>query len=219
MALIIKNLLFTIVLISFTLAVGYWIEAEKEIEVLCSMFNDEQPRTYVERTLGTANLLDIHSNENMIVASSPFNLHRLNCTIMFSESGIVADAEFVRHFDLTGFLTVAGLILSIGLLLFQILLALGFPLGRFAWGGRYDTLPRNLRIGSAISSIIFLVITLLLWQQTNRGSGFDIIYPVLGVLFLLSSYANFNSESTPEKLTGTPAAILLYLCFLSLSIQ
>jgi hypothetical protein len=219
MKLLLKNLLFTIILITVTAGLVYWIEAEKEIEILCSMFNAGQPRAEVERTLNTANLLDIHSTRETIVATSPFNLHRLNCTISFSESDLVTGAEFVRLFDLTGTLTVAGLILSIGLLLFQILLALGFPLGRFAWGGTHVTLPRNLRIGSAISAIIFLVIAIILWQQTGGTSGIDMIYPVLGVLFLLSSYANFNSKSTPEKLTGTPAAILLFLCFLSLSIQ
>lgn len=219
MAITLKNLLFTIILLIITAGLVYWIEAEKEVEILCSLFDEGLPRAEVDRTLGTANLLDIHSNTGSIVASSPYNLYSINCTVSFSDTGLVADAEFTRHFDLTQSFTMTGLVLSIGLMLFQLMLSMGKPLGRFAWGGQHVTLPRNLRIGSAISAGFFLLIFLLLWQNTGGSTRFAIAYPVLGVLFLLSSYANFNSQSTPERLTGTPAAVLLYLCFLLLAIQ
>ena len=39
-----------------------------------------------------------------------------------------------------------------GLAVFQALLALGAPLGAFAWGGQHRVLPTRLRVGSAVSS-------------------------------------------------------------------
>ena len=216
---LLKNILFTVLILTLSAGLVYWIEAEKEVRILCSMFETGQTRANVERTLNTANLLEIDSRENVISSSSPFHLHSMSCTVSFNEMEQVTEAEFTRLIDLSGVLTVTGLILSLALFLFQLLLALGFPLGRFAWGGQHKTLPRKLRIGSVISAIIFVLITILLWKNLSGSFNFPILYPVLGVLFLISSYANFNSESVPEKLTGTPSAVLLYLCFLSLTIQ
>lgn len=35
---------------------------------------------------------------------------------------------------------------------FQLGLAVGAPLGRAAWGGRHDRLPRDLRVGSGVAA-------------------------------------------------------------------
>lgn len=44
----------------------------------------------------------------------------------------------------------------LGLLaVFQVLLIVGFPLGRFAWGGHNEVLPARLRLGSALSVLIY----------------------------------------------------------------
>ena len=40
---------------------------------------------------------------------------------------------------------------------FQLLLILGAPLGRFAWGGQHEVLPRGLRVGSAFSIVLFYI--------------------------------------------------------------
>lgn len=50
----------------------------------------------------------------------------------------------------------AVFILSL-LSLFQLSLALGAPMGKFAWGGKYKVLPRNLRIGS-------IYLSLFIWE-------------------------------------------------------
>ena len=44
---------------------------------------------------------------------------------------------------------------SIGLGLFQLCLAAGMPWARFAWGGQYERLPQNLRVGSVIAVLIY----------------------------------------------------------------
>ena len=43
------------------------------------------------------------------------------------------------------------------LAVFQLALALGAPLGHFAWGGAHRVLPRRLRIGSLVSIVIYAV--------------------------------------------------------------
>ena len=45
----------------------------------------------------------------------------------------------------------------ISIAVFQVLLALGLPLGEFAMGGYYKVLPYKLRVASAINAIILLV--------------------------------------------------------------
>ena len=57
---------------------------------------------------------------------------------------------------------VATVILA-GYAIFQLCLILGVPWGNYAWGGHYETLPTSLRVGSAVSILIyFFAISLVL---------------------------------------------------------
>lgn len=47
----------------------------------------------------------------------------------------------------------AALVLSF-VAIFQILLAIGLPLGEAAWGGTHRVLPPHLRVASALSSLL-----------------------------------------------------------------
>src|SRR5438477_11265241 len=44
---------------------------------------------------------------------------------------------------------------------FQLLLALGAPLGHAAWGGAQERLPSGLRIASAFAAVVFVVAALV----------------------------------------------------------
>ena len=46
-------------------------------------------------------------------------------------------------------------LLLAALAVFQLLLAMGAPLGRYAWGGQHHVLPMALRVGSVISIVIY----------------------------------------------------------------
>src|SRR5688572_26647152 len=46
-------------------------------------------------------------------------------------------------------------VLLAALAVFQVALIAGAPLGRYAWGGQHEVLPTRLRIGSAISVLIY----------------------------------------------------------------
>jgi hypothetical protein len=110
------------------------------------------------------------------------------------------------------------------LVLFQLALALGAPLGRFAWGGgNRDVLPRRLRIASAVSILIY---ALLVLPAFDLAGILDIVpngvaqvaawvvfaYLAVGVLM------NAISRSKPERNTMTPVALVLAVLALIIAI-
>jgi hypothetical protein len=110
------------------------------------------------------------------------------------------------------------------LAVFQLLLVAGAPLGRFAWGGQNVVLPRGLRIGSAISIVLYGVFTLLILQTAGaftvlpRGSTGVAIW-VLTAYFALGVPMNAASRSRPERLVMTPVVLTLAVVCLVLALQ
>jgi hypothetical protein len=107
----------------------------------------------------------------------------------------------------------ASLLLA-ALAVFQGLLVAGAPLGRFAWGGQNDVLPRNLRIGSAVSIALYAGFAVLILQAAGALSvlpdGFvDVAIWVLTGYFLLGIGLNAISRSRPERLLMTPVVAVL----------
>jgi hypothetical protein len=113
-------------------------------------------------------------------------------------------------------LKTAGVLVAIGCLgiaAFQVALAAGAPLGRAAWGGAHERLPRNLRIASAVASLVWVVVTLIVLE----GAGFDVspipasaaaTWAVAGLL-LVGALMNFLSRSRPERMIWGPVALAL----------
>lgn len=112
----------------------------------------------------------------------------------------------------------AGALASIGCLgvaAFQIALAAGAPLGRAAWGGSHQRLPRNLRVASAVASAVWVLAALV----ALAGAGFDASpIPasvadwatwVLAALLLLGAVMNFLSRSRLERIIWGPIALVL----------
>lgn len=215
---ILSNVIFVVLLTALSAFVLYWTEAKKEVEILCSMFNEGETAEYVTKTLDTGNLLEYTRSGRTLIASSRYNLSSDECKVEFSADDIILNATYTEYFDLAKALVWIGLLLSSLLGIFQLLLALGYPLGKYAWGGEHKILPKSLRIGSFFSMMIFAFTVFLLLMYLTGQHWLPEAYPVLGIMFLISSLANFNSKSTPEKRIMTPIAILLYLCFLNLSL-
>ncbi|WP_024288333.1 hypothetical protein [Cellulomonas sp. KRMCY2] len=109
---------------------------------------------------------------------------------------------------------VAALVLLTLLALFQLALALGAPLGRVAWGGRHRVLPGRLRVGSAVSILLYALFGTVL---ADRVGLVDVLPDavsevgtwVLAGYFLLGVVMNAVSRSVPERLTMAPVAALL----------
>lgn len=97
---------------------------------------------------------------------------------------------------------------------FQIALALGAPLGRFAWGGQHRVLPPRLRVGSAVSVLIYVLIDLIAWDRVGAialfPAGFaEVAMWVIFAYFMLGILMNAISRSKPERFTMVPVTIVL----------
>ena len=100
------------------------------------------------------------------------------------------------------------------LAVFQLALALGAPIGRFAWGGAHRVLPTRLRIGSLVSIVIYAVIAVL---ALDRVGLIDVVpdgvstvgmWIVFGY-FVLGIPLNAISRSKAERYTMTPVVTVL----------
>ena len=106
------------------------------------------------------------------------------------------------------------------LAIFQGLLALGAPLGRFAWGGQHRVLPRSLRAGSLVSMVIYALIAAVVLARATVVSPGDLPDGVIRAAtwvvvayFLLGIGMNLASRSKPERLVMAPvSAALCALC-------
>lgn len=102
------------------------------------------------------------------------------------------------------------------LALFQLALALGAPLGRFAWGGGHKRLPMPLRIGSMISIALYALFCAIIAERAGLVSLFPwssvstigawVVTGYLGLGIVM----NAISRSKPERYTMTPLVIVLF---------
>ncbi|WP_336205796.1 hypothetical protein [Nonomuraea sp. LPB2021202275-12-8] len=118
---------------------------------------------------------------------------------------------------------IAGLILLAILAVGQIALAAGAPLGRFAWGGQHDVLPRNLRIGSVVAVPIYAVFALFLLSKAGLVSIIGEPLLTIGmwvivVYLVLNSVLNLLSRSKFERLVMTPVALVMGAVFLAVTL-
>lgn len=100
------------------------------------------------------------------------------------------------------------------LAVFQLALALGAPIGHFAWGGAHRVLPTRLRIGSLVSILIYALIVVL---ALDRAGALEVVPDPVSTIgmwvvfgyFVLGIPLNAISRSRPERFTMTPIVIVL----------
>lgn len=105
-------------------------------------------------------------------------------------------------------------VVSVALCVFQLALAAGAPLGRFAWGGAHEKLPAGFRIGSLVSLLIYGACAAIILDRAglveavaddvSRTGAF-----VVAGFFSLGVAMNAISRSKPERFTMTPVALVL----------
>ncbi|MQB02440.1 MAG: hypothetical protein GEU78_19875 [Actinobacteria bacterium] len=102
---------------------------------------------------------------------------------------------------------IAAVILLGGVVMFQVALALGAPLGRAAWGGQHGgVLPKRLRIASGAAVVVYSVIILAILASADLidaggwipGAGRPVMWTLTG-LFTLGGLANLASRSKIER--------------------
>ena len=111
-----------------------------------------------------------------------------------------------------------------GLAVFQALLVAGRPLGRFAWGGQHTVLPTGLRVGSAVSIVLYAGFAVLILcaarALTVLPEGFvAVAIWLLAGYFALGIGMNAISRSRPERLVMTPVVLALAAVSLVLALQ
>ena len=110
-------------------------------------------------------------------------------------------------------------VLLVVLVVFQLALALGAPLGDMSWGGRSPgVLPRNLRVASAIAGLVVYpaIIGIVL---ASAGLGAPGSVPIAGStamwvlagFFLLGGFLNAVSRSRRERIWA-PVSFVIALC-------
>ena len=108
---------------------------------------------------------------------------------------------------------------------FQAALIAGAPLGRFAWGGQHDVLPAKLRIGSATSIALYVLIAYVALAKAGLVPPLvsvgltSVACWVLTGYFALGIVLNGISRSKPERLVMTPTVVVLTALYLVLSLN
>ena len=122
---------------------------------------------------------------------------------------------------------IAALVAAIGffgIMCFQILLALGFPFGEAAWGGKYKKLPPGFRIASLFSAVVFVFASIIVLEKAKVFSVFNNIMVVTYGVWILTAFlglntvSNFISRSKLEKRIMTPISLTLGLLCLTIAI-
>ena len=99
------------------------------------------------------------------------------------------------------------------------LLALGFPYGEFAMGGKYIVMPKRMRVACGFSVFIQLFAIIILLQTAHIIPLLFSISLTKGICFFFAAYLTLNtimnlfSNSRKEKWVMAPLAFLTAICF------
>lgn len=109
---------------------------------------------------------------------------------------------------------VAACIILAALAVFQIALIAGAPIGRFAWGGQHDVLPRKLRIGSVTSIVLYALFALVILGRAGLVTILPEVVTTVGIWVLVVYFAlgivlNGISKSKPERNLMAPVSLVL----------
>ena len=109
---------------------------------------------------------------------------------------------------------VAATIVLVGLACFQVALAAGAPLGNFAWGGAHRVLPKQLRVASAVATLIYAAIAVFMLEAAGVIDILRSDEPVrsgmwvLVAFFALGTVMNAISRSRKERVMALVALVL-----------
>lgn len=119
--------------------------------------------------------------------------------------------------------TIIVAILFVSIAVFQVLLALGYPLGEFAMGGYYKVLPKRLRIASVVNAFILLFMGFVFLQHTHALIGIDlstnILVWVITIFLGINTIANLVSRSKKERYVMTPLSGLTFILCLFIALS
>lgn len=100
-----------------------------------------------------------------------------------------------------------------------ILVALGFPLGAFVMGGKYQIVPNKIRYMVGFSVIIQWFAAIIILQTGGLVPLFFSVGVTKGICIFFAAYLSLNvimnllSKSKKEKYTMTPLSIIAAISF------
>lgn len=115
--------------------------------------------------------------------------------------------------------TIIALFILASLAIFQLALALGAPLGRFAWGGKHTVLPTKLRISSVVAIGIYALFAIIITNKAGllnifaQGIFLEVAMQAVIVYLAIGVVMNALSRSKAERYTMTPISLVLLVCF------
>lgn len=122
------------------------------------------------------------------------------------------------------YLAVLTLFILGALVVFQLALILGAPIGKFAWGGQHTKLPQKLRVASISSIALYVLFAAFIASKAElaevipHGTLLTAGMWVFTCYFLLGIPLNAISRSKAERYTMTPVVTLLAVAFLLVSV-
>ncbi|UCG01541.1 MAG: hypothetical protein JSW11_18250 [Candidatus Heimdallarchaeota archaeon] len=119
-------------------------------------------------------------------------------------------------------LGLVAILIFLMLSIYQMLLVLNVDLGKPipAYGGRYDELPRNVKMMSLVAIGIFIIASILILVRTGFITNFP--FPdlaaigilIFGLFLALNTLGNVTSKSQKEKMIMTPLSLIACICCL-----
>jgi hypothetical protein len=113
---------------------------------------------------------------------------------------------------------IIAVVLFTGMSIFQLLLVLGLPYGRLAYGGKYEKLPSKMKITSLIGIVIFIFASLSVLERAeiiiifNNLMFVTVFVWIIAVYLAFITFMNAVSKSKWEKLIMTPISLTLAIC-------
>ena len=125
---------------------------------------------------------------------------------------------------LSAIAAVVAVVVLAALAVLQVCVAAGAPWGRLVWGGRHRVLPLRLRVGSAVSVVLY---TAMLWMLLARagilpgGTNALVVIGswVLFGYFTIGILMNALSRSRSERSVMTPVCTLLAVATLVIALS
>jgi hypothetical protein len=119
---------------------------------------------------------------------------------------------------------VAAITLGLVMVL-QLLLAAGFPLGQTAWGGQYQVLPPTLRWASfATVGVLGLAVWVVCARAGLAAPGAQPV-AIRAATWLFAGFLSLNtlgniaSSSAAERYGMTPVSLVLVFCFIVVALS
>lgn len=125
---------------------------------------------------------------------------------------------------MTYILGIYFIIISVIVTLFQLALAFGAPLGKFANGGKFPgSLPKNMRFLPFIQIAILWFFVYIVSIESNIISNQPSALGSIGIwfvvaFFFLGAILNLSTPSKPERMVWGPVNVITFIAVLLIAI-